>query len=61
MDKTAVVVYVNDAVAMSARAYDNPRGRLGVFADGTTIRVPTLTFAELADGVKGKNEKSIKR
>jgi beta-fructofuranosidase len=61
VDKTAVVVYVNDAVAMSARAYDNPRGRLGVFADGTTIRVPTLTFAELADGVKGKNEKSIKR
>jgi len=37
IDKTAVVAYVNDRVALSARMYANPFGRCGVFADGTTV------------------------
>ena len=48
VDKTAIVTYVNDTVGMSARAYRNPRGRIGVFADGTTLKVPVLGVKELA-------------
>lgn len=39
VDKTAVVAYVNDEVALSARAYSNSFGRCGLYADGTSVRV----------------------
>ncbi len=39
VDKTAVVAYVNDEVALSARAYSNPFGRCGLYADGTSVTV----------------------
>lgn len=43
LDKTAVVAWVNDDVALSARAYDNPHGCCGLFADGAVV-----TFGELS-------------
>ena len=39
IDKTAVVAYVNDQVALSGRMYSNPFGRCGLFADGTALSV----------------------
>jgi beta-fructofuranosidase len=39
VDKTAVVAYVNDQVALSGRMYANPLGRCGLFADGTAVTV----------------------
>jgi beta-fructofuranosidase len=39
IDKTAVVAYVNDEVALSARAYSNPFGRCGLYVDGTAVSV----------------------
>ena len=37
VDKTAVVTYVNDQIALSARMYSNPLGCCGLFADGTAV------------------------
>lgn len=42
VDKTAVVAYINDQVALSARMYANPFGRCGLFADGTAAHVRGL-------------------
>jgi beta-fructofuranosidase len=39
IDKTAVVAYVNDQIALSGRMYSNPFGRCGLFADGTDVSV----------------------
>lgn len=39
IDKTAVVAYVNNQIALSARMYSNPLGRCGLFATGTTVTV----------------------
>ena len=39
VDKTAVVAYVNDQIALSGRMYSNPFGRCGLFADGTALSV----------------------
>jgi beta-fructofuranosidase len=39
VDKTAVVAYVNDEVALSGRMYANPFGRCGLYADGATVPV----------------------
>ena len=39
VDKTAVVAYINDQVALSGRMYLNPFGRCGLFADGTEVSV----------------------
>jgi beta-fructofuranosidase len=43
VDKTAVVAYVNDEVALSGRMYSNPFGRCGMFADGASVSVNALT------------------
>ncbi len=45
VDKTAVVAWVNDDLALSGRIYDNPFGRCGLFADGASV-----TFHEVASG-----------
>lgn len=45
VDQAAVVVWVNDDVALSGRLYDNPHGRCGLFADGGTV-----TFRGVAAG-----------
>lgn len=39
VDKTAVVAYINDEVALSGRMYSNPFGRCGLYADGVAISV----------------------
>ena len=39
VDKTAVVAYINDEVALSGRAYSNPFGRCGLYADGAVVSV----------------------
>jgi len=43
VDKSAVVAYVNDQVALSGRMYANPFGRCGLFVDGTEVLVSSLT------------------
>lgn len=45
VDASAVVAYVNDEVALSARTYGAPGGRCGVFADGTAISARRLCLA----------------
>ena len=47
VDKTAVVAYINDAVALSGRMYANPFGRCGLFADGTAVTVRGLDVLTL--------------
>jgi beta-fructofuranosidase len=47
VDKTAVVAYVNDEVALSGRMYSNPFGRCGLYADGATVSVSGLTARTL--------------
>jgi len=47
VDKTAVVVYVNDEVALSGRMYSNPFGRCGLYADGATVSVTSLAARTL--------------
>jgi beta-fructofuranosidase len=39
VDKSAIVAYVDDHVALSGRMYAAPFGRCGLFADGTTVSV----------------------
>jgi beta-fructofuranosidase len=46
IDKTAIVAYVNDQVALSGRMYAGLWGRCGLFADGTAVcasRLEVLT------------------
>jgi beta-fructofuranosidase len=43
VDKTAVVTYVNDQVALSARMYSNPLGCCGLFVNGSAISVRDFT------------------
>jgi beta-fructofuranosidase len=47
VDKTAIVTYVNDEVALSGRAYSNPFGRCGLYADGTAVSVSGLALRML--------------
>jgi beta-fructofuranosidase len=49
VDKTAVVAYVNDQVALSGRMYSNPFGRCGLFADGTSVSVSGFEVRTLTD------------
>jgi beta-fructofuranosidase len=44
VDKTAMVAYVNDRVALSARMYSNPHGRCGLIANCTTVSATDLQF-----------------
>lgn len=37
VDNSAVVAYLNDEVALSARMYHRPRGSYGIFADGAHV------------------------
>jgi hypothetical protein len=46
-DKSALVAYVNDTVALSARMYSNPVGRCGAFADGAVARFENLGWAAI--------------
>lgn len=46
-DKSALVAYVNDRVALSARMYSNPVGRCGAFADGAVARFENLGWATI--------------
>jgi beta-fructofuranosidase len=43
VDKSAIVAYVDDRVALSGRMYATPFGGCGLFADGTTVLVTDLT------------------
>jgi beta-fructofuranosidase len=36
VDRSAVVVYLDDEIALSARMYHRPRGAYGLFADGVS-------------------------
>jgi beta-fructofuranosidase len=47
IDKTAVVAYINDHVALSGRMYANPFGRCGLFADGSAIVVRGIEMVSL--------------
>lgn len=42
VDKTAVVAYVNDQIALSGRMYSNPFGRCGLFADGAVVNISSF-------------------
>ncbi len=44
IDKTAIVAYVNDQVALSGRMYSNPLGCCGLFVDGTAATVSSFEF-----------------
>lgn len=44
VDKTAVVAYVNDQVALSGRMYLSPFGRCGLFVDGTAVTVRQFVY-----------------
>jgi beta-fructofuranosidase len=50
VDKSAVVAYVNDQVALSGRTYSNPFGRCGLYVDGTEVLVSAFT-ANIATGI----------
>ena len=49
IDKTAVVAYVNDGIALSGRMYSNPFGRCGLFADGTAVYARGIEVLTLSD------------
>jgi beta-fructofuranosidase len=49
VDKTAVVAYVNDRIALSGRMYSNPFGRSGLFADGTAVSARGIEVLTLSD------------
>ncbi|MFI6231162.1 GH32 C-terminal domain-containing protein [Micromonospora echinospora] len=44
VDKTAVVAYLNDTVALSGRLYPNTAGRCGLYADGSSVTVAGLSL-----------------
>lgn len=46
VDRTAVVAYVNDHVALSGRMYSNPLGSCGLFVDGTAVSVKAFESRE---------------
>ncbi len=48
VDKTAMVAYVNDWVALSGRMYATPLGRCGLFVDGSTLSTTGLELRTLA-------------
>lgn len=48
VDKTAVVAYANDVVALSGRMYANPNGYCGLFADGASAKVADLAVRTLS-------------
>lgn len=47
VDGTMVVIYVDQRIAMSARMYDMPRGRWGLFVDQGTVEFNTLKIMTL--------------
>jgi len=49
VDKTAVVTYVNDRIALSGRMYSNPFGRCGMFADGTGVSARGIQVLTMRD------------
>jgi beta-fructofuranosidase len=48
VDKTALVAYIDDRIALSARMYGRPLGRAGLFADGAAVSVDGFTFSCIA-------------
>lgn len=48
VDKTAVVAYVNEQVALSGRMYSNPLGRCGLFVDGTAVSIHNFVSCPIA-------------
>lgn len=44
VDRSAVVVYLDDQIALSARMYHRPRGYYGLFADGTEATFEHMTL-----------------